>query len=187
MDAVRLDVQRSGKVIVAVDLDGRALATDDYSQLEEDPVARYELLSVTTAEPVALVDRTLSALDEHLAKLTSAAGQVGDLLNASKEKEAFALVLAMLELWQIVAQVLAKVPLLTGIDIEALKIDFADRSVGSSREALARIAKFLSEVKVAIENNDMVALADLVEMETSPLCRVVHELIGAMRAELKRD
>ncbi|MEL7088654.1 MAG: hypothetical protein AAGL98_09485 [Planctomycetota bacterium] len=167
------------RVVVEVAVDGHKLGEDQIAQRAEDDLGDQEV-RLTTADPQQLAVDTLDQVRGRLAEAQEMQQEAADLLQQDQTQPALQKVGESIEAWLQVQQAVLQSAVLLGIDLDTLDID------GQPAHALTTAAlERLEDIKVFIQANDTVALADALQYEwpetTSQWHRLIDEVIAAIQ------
>lgn len=176
--AAREQAQRDGRVVVEVQVDGEAVGADQLDAADEIAVADREV-RLYSAEPKALARQTLEQVRPRLAEVKQIQEQAAEHLQQDEGPQAMARVRDMIEIWLQTQQAVLHSAVLVGIDLNELKVD----DTPFERITAELLAK-LQEVKVLLETQDSVALADTLQYEWPDLADQWDRLLGSMLENL---
>lgn len=170
----------SQRVVVEVAVDGHKLGEDQIAERAEEDLGDLEVRLVT-ADPKQLAIDTLEQVRGRLGEAQEMQQEAADLLQQDQTQPALLKVGESIEAWLQVQQAVLQSTVLLGIDLDKLEID------GQPAHALTTTAlERLEDVKVFIQANDTVALADALQYEwpetTSQWHRLIDEVIKAIKA-----
>lgn len=170
----------SQRVVVEVAVDGHKLGEDQIAERAEEDLGDLEVRLVT-ADPKQLAIDTLEQVRGRLGEAQEMQQEAADLLQQDQTQPALLKVGESIEAWLQVQQAVLQSTVLLSIDLDKLEID------GQPAHALTTTAlERLEDVKVFIQANDTVALADALQYEwpetTSQWHRLIDEVIKAIKA-----
>ncbi|MFI4892380.1 MAG: hypothetical protein ACIAQ0_02935 [Phycisphaerales bacterium JB058] len=164
--------QQSGRAVVEVLVDGKAVRGDDLVDVSTEPIpdARVELF---TADPIQLVQQSLRDAAAALENARSSHSDIaGRLQSGADTAEALNQLSGTLSVWQGVQDVLARGYALVGQDPSTLDLPESIAGGKTLNELLTQLGEQLREVRRSLEDHDLAALADTVGYELEPLAGV---------------
>lgn len=172
---------REGRTVVAVTLDGRTLKDDDLTRLLDGEESPGETLDLQTLDTAELSRATLAEISTHLERLREGLKMTVDHLGRAERAKALAALRPTLEIWLAVCEAVQKVCLLSQIELTAER---EETTAGTLQESLVGS---LGDVQSAIEQEDWVRLADLLEYELMPSVTGWDTLVKAVLDRLQGD
>ncbi len=165
LQALANEVCRMGEpggqqVVVSLRCDGRDIAPGDLDSVLDIPVDRFARLELQT---MSVLDQVRAALDQAIGVLDDASGlrhEVADHLAGGQHELAMQKLQRLVEVWKQVQQTTVMSAQLLSIDLEALRIN--ERGLS---DILEIIRTRLTELKLAMETQDFVLVADLLRYE----------------------
>lgn len=170
----------AGRIVVEVQLDGRALTGDDLLTHGRDRLDASEL-RLYSADPLELSLDALDATRARLAQAREAQSEAADLLQADKAAEALAKVAVANEAWLQTQQAVGIAAETAGIDLAVFTID--GEPVASYTSELVTALKSLRD---QLARRDTVSLADALAYEWPTLTDRWDRLIETMIQEIER-
>jgi hypothetical protein len=180
--------QQAGRVVIEIKLNGVAL-TDDQLAAPSDEESPGAEVTMTTAEPVALVRETLIDGRDALAEAIALQKASAEMLHAGQTKDALKAVGETLGLWQAVQQVVQQTTKVVGATPQTLTLE--PPAAGEAPVPLAtrveELAATLIEIRDAMREGDTARLADALEydlVEKAELWRtLLHNFAKALTTE----
>lgn len=170
-----------GRTVVAVATDGETITEEELTKLldgESAPPGTMELRTLDTGE---LTRGTLAEVLKHLDRLRDGLRLTTDHLGRGERAEALGALRPTLEIWLAVCEAVQKVCVLAQVDLTA---KMGDTSVGELQQS---VVNALGDVQSAIEKEDWVKFADLLEYELLPSVDQWETLVNGLRDKLQTD
>ena len=171
------------QIIVDVQINGERLS-DSGKEMDGYNLNDISSLEIQTDNLVETLIRTLGAIKNDLPNLSVGMSNIATSLQEGNREEALRTFSQVCEEWRRVIQFLDNVSQLLLIDYSTLQ--FGDKTIDTANEELLLL---LRDTKLAIENDDLVMLSDLVEYELVPKIEeeitIVGELISYIKKELQ--
>lgn len=169
-----------GRIVVEVNLDGRALSEPDLQNASEVGLAGHEL-ALTSAEPVSLTVSVLLQVKAKLEELGALQGEAAELLQKDQNTEAFQRVGEAVEVWQQTQQAVLHSAALVGLDLDAVRVHGQPLTHYTDQ-----LLAMLQELKSMLESGDTLALADAMAYEwpevTDQWAELIDELVTQIQA-----
>ena len=132
----------------------RAMRTDEHT------------IHIDTANPREMALDALSAMEQALGQADADKDQAAELLQQNQTQAALAQLSACLVTWQQAQQCMAQSAQLVGIDLDQVQVDGEDLQA-----VVSRFAEQLREIRRALEDQDYVALGDVLTYELGETAR----------------
>lgn len=158
-----------GRVIIEAKADGVALSDDQLGAPSDEPGLMREL-TLTSAEPRALVKVTLDDAAVALRELVGDQKRAAELIHAGKESQALQSLQSIFKTWQNVKDIVSHCGELLERRLDAVAFANADTIEAASR----RLASQLQAVKVSLTKQDWSGLADTLEYD---LCEEAQQWV----------
>ena len=174
-----------GHIVVALRCDGENVPTNDMGATLAKSTSTLDLLEVFTGTPITLV---LDAMTQALAALVQTeegCQRVADLLTEGNTAEGIKTLGECLRVWQQIHDAVSQA--LQMLEIDSTQVTVNDEPLAS---LIARPKDVLVQVKQALESQDHVLLADIMQYEFETVTRQWHDIVSCLlqRAEeLGRD
>ncbi len=167
IDAGRTAAEAEGRAIIEVSVDGEPVAGD---QLEQPSTAAIDgaEVTLTSTDPVSLVRTTLLDAADALESTRPQHAVIAEGLQTGEAGEALAHLSSTLQIWQAAQDVLIRGWMLLGRDPSTLGVP-PEAGVDSVEQMINRLAGELREIKRALGDQDLAAVADVVGYELEPL------------------
>ena len=152
-------VAQSGRIATAMTLDGQEPDFSDLDALRATPTDAHRV-QVETADPREMAMDALVAMEQALDQADTAKDKAAELLQRNQPQAALAQLGACLGVWQQAQQCVSQSARLVGIDLDQIDID------GQNVQTMAsHFATQLREIRRALEDQDYVALGDVLTYE----------------------
>lgn len=187
-DALR-QVQSSacapGHIVVGLRCDGEDVPTNDMGATLAKSTSTLDLLEVFTGTPIALVVDAMNQASAALEGTEEGCQRVADLLTEGNTAEGIKTLGECLRVWQQIHDAVSQA-------IQMLEIDSTQVTVNDEPLAtlVGRPKGVLLQVKQALESQDHVLLADIMQYEFETVTRQWHDIVNCLRQcaeELGRD
>jgi hypothetical protein len=157
---IKSDLLATGKVVLSLSVDGRAIDAEYERQICELPVEKFGELSVETADSKKLCLATLDEVHHHIAPIIDEAVRISDLLDAGKQEQALGRVISCTEVWGAIVKAVHNIAQLMQIDIDQVRA--GDQSL---RETLRSVVALLQTIKNHMDSRDFVGIRDTMKHE----------------------
>ncbi len=167
IDAGRAAAEAAGRAIIEVAVDGQPVVGDRLEQPSSDSIDGAEV-RLTSTDPVSLVTTTLLDAAEALESTRAQHAAIAEGLQAGETGPALEQLSSTLQVWQAAQDVLTRGWMLLGRDPSELKVP-ANAGADSVEQMVERLAVELREIKRALGDQDLAAVADVVGYELEPM------------------
>lgn len=168
----------SDQVVVGFRCDGSDIPAGDMAETLLKPVNNFERLEVFTGTTASLVTDAMEQAARCLTDSEATCQSVADLLTQGQTSEATKMLGDCLRTWQQIHEALAKSIEMLGLDPETAQAD------GESLVTLIqRPMGTLLQIKEALQTQDYVLLADVLQYEFGEVAQVWHDIIGHLREQ----
>jgi len=168
----------AGQLVVAVRCDGGDVNPGAMEQTLSRPVSEVARLDVYTSSREVLVHDAMAQASATLQDTENACQRVAELIHEGQSKEGIELLGQCLYIWQQIHDAVGKSIVMLGLDMENMTI---------RDEPLIKIISMpketLLQVKGALEAQDHVLLADILQYEFTEVTERWHALIAMLRNE----
>ena len=172
----------SGRVVVDILADGRAVSTDELDDAKAMAYACDEV-RLTSAEPRSFVRVTLLEASEALGEAKSAQSDAADLIEAGSVSDAYASINTSLTLWQAARQALDQGAQLLGLDLTTLPLVDPEQLP----KAVAALTAALEEVRRCVASEDWAALGDVLRYDLDELVETWQSLLERVAAHIASE
>jgi len=173
---VQANLPKPGRLVVAIRCDGRDISGDELTDLLRLPLMKYSRLEVFTSSVGELVIGAMHQAAQSLQESESSCRRVGELLAEGKTTEGVRLLGECLRFWQQIHEAVGKSIQLMRLDVDAMTINDEPfiNVFGKPKEVL-------TQVKQALEAQDHVLLADVLQYEFTDVTDLWYAVIARIR------
>ncbi len=176
-------IKNNRKVIVKVKLEGKTLGEEQKKIIYNRKVNEFEVLEVFTANPWQWAIDSLEEMKVYLPEISSKMEKVGFFIQQGNYKKALSLLERYIGLWDEINETLRKIGNVFGLDYTRI---FLNEEKASCK--MKELLEYLEEAKRAIQENDLLALADILEFELAPRIKderkLVQEIINVLKCQM---
>lgn len=170
-------LQEQGRAMMAIEVDGKAVPSTALQEtLEDMDTASVQIINVHSESLSALVDQTLSELEEYLPELPNACHSLAEVFHGEHPEEGFEPLSQIISIWSEVKQ--RQMQVANAIQLDLREITLQDASLEKRHDELNT---FLKECADALEKGDCVLLGDLMEYELAPRAEQELEISGLLK------
>jgi len=164
------------RIIVGVKADGVHLLDDQLQEALQRPAASFRCIEVITSPPVPLAMQALREADQALTTVDARRTELAEWLGAGRVQDALNGLTEVLATWQQVHEVVIKSLQLLDFNASELQIE------GRRLEAVLETPREqLMQVRDALQLQDYVRLADVLEYEFGEAVNTWHAVIQGLR------
>lgn len=165
-------------MVIGIACDGSVVPSDEISEALKRPATSVTRLDVITGTKANLVMDAMSQASINLTETESECSKIAEQLTRGNTVEATKSLGACLRVWHQVHETMAK-------SIEMLQLDIDTTRVGdeSLAELIVKPKEVLLQVKSALQQQDYVLLADVLNYEFGDVTSQWHEIIDYLRQE----
>ena len=156
-------VKENKRVIVQVKLEGKIFPEKNKEIVLHRKVGEFKVLELFTANLWKWAVDSLKEMEEELPRIALEMEKVGFLIQKGNYQDAFSLLDKSIEAWDRINEVLRYVERLFALDYS--QIFFEGKGISGEME---KFKDSLKEANRAIEEDDLLALADILEYELAP-------------------
>jgi len=181
---VQLDkwIRENKRVIVKVKLEGRPLSEADKESVLNRKVNEFKTLEVFTANLWQWAISSLEKIKVYLPEIAKKMEQASFLIHQGDFKKAFFLLNKYIDLWDGLNETLRIIENIFALDYS--QIILQKDTISYKMEELV---EFLDEAKKAMNDNDFLTLADILEYELAPRIMEKKELVDRIIMILKHQ
>jgi len=176
-------IKENKRVIVETKLEGKSLSEEDKKILFHRKVSQFEILELSTVNLWQWAIDSLEEIKISLPELARQMEKVSFLIQQGNYKSAFSLLDRYIGLWDQINQTLAEIEKIFALDYTQTLL----KEEKTSYE-MKQMVQFLKRAKKAIEDNDFLALADVLEYELAPRIReekrAIEEMINMVKYQI---
>jgi len=174
-------IRNNERVIVQVKLEGKPLSEEDKKNLFDKKVSEFEILELSTTNLWQWAFGSLEEIKVYLPEIARKMEKVSFLIRRGDHKKAFFLLEKYMGLWEKVNEVLAKIERIFALDYTKI---FLEEDTSCRME---EIVQFLKQAKRAINDEDFLNLADILEYELASQIREEKKLVEKIINILKHQ
>jgi len=179
LELVRRGNQSSHRAILGLACDGIDILGDDLNSYLTAPARKFERIDVHTGMPDVLISHALAEAARILDVAESERAQVVDMFIKGKTGDGIILLGTCLSRWFQINEAISKSLGLIGVIPGAFEVDLE-----SLASALDPVSRKLGEIKSAVQSQDYVALADILEYEFNDVTNCWRKVIEAMLGQV---
>lgn len=170
------------KIVASISVDDVIMSGENENTLNAKLARDIKKLEIAVEAESVLVLRALDESAEYLPQLAQGLDDISLLFQAGNRNEAFDKFTQCLNGWIQIIQLFRSLEKIRNLDYAQIKL-----SDGSSvKDNNTKLLELLEETKVAMENDDIVALSDLIEYELSPIAQKQTEVVSGIIAAVKK-
>lgn len=154
---------RNDRAITSASADGQPVSHSENAHLLEKSVNDFSLLEVETVNVRQQAAAALAEVRNHLPTLCKALIDVTKNIQSGDVLKGYKSLAACADLLNLIVRIIDEVRALLGIDLTQVKVDGNTVS-----EQLEQVRDVLKNAKTALDSNDIVTVADLMEYELAP-------------------
>jgi flavin-binding protein dodecin len=161
-----------GRLVVGLRCNGRQLSTQAMAEALQKPAPSFDRLDVFTSTRDGLVTDAMKQASASLEATEDVYDQVAELLIQGQISEAVRSLGECLKVWQQIHDAVAKSIQLLGLDPDSIRI-----RDGSLAEAIGKPKDVLVQVRDALQAQDHVLLADILQYEFADVTQTWHSIV----------
>ncbi len=167
-----------GQLVIGVRFDGTEVDAGAMEQAMSRPVSELSRLDIFTSSREVLVHDAMAQASATLQDTENACRRVAELIHEGQSKEGIELLGQCLHIWQQINDAVGKSILMLDLDMDEMTIrdEPVAKVIGMPKETLL-------QVKGALEAQDHVLLADILQYEFAEVTERWHALISMLRNE----
>ena len=177
IDLARAHAQTAGRLIVDITADGAPASPD----LLESAASSVDELRFATLDTITFLAETTQTADESIALLKADQSTCATQIRAGELESAMQSLLAIMEGWHAVRDVVDQVTQLAEIDITTLAVDDT-----TGAELTAGLSQALNEVRESLQTQDWATLGDIVEYDLDTHATRWSALLSVLGNHIKR-
>ncbi len=175
---VQSDLCAPAHVVISVRCDGQDISGDAMAATLEQPASSFSQIEVFTGTKETLVTDAMTQASASLLETEPACKRIAELLNEGRTVEAVEALGECLRIWQQIHEAVGKS--LQMLELDADKAMIADEPL---LEVIGKPKETLLQVKQALESQDHVLLADVLQYEFGEVTEKWRALIAWIRQE----
>lgn len=172
----------AGGLVVSVRCDGLEIPPNAMAETFVRKVASIQRLEVFTGTKAQLVRDAMSQASTCLTETQNVCKEAAALLIQGKIDQGRQALGECLSVWQQIHEALAKSLVMLELDTDACRVDGQPLV-----ELFQKPKEVLLEVRTALESNDPVMLADLLQYEFPEVTRIWHDLISHLQQQAEEN
>lgn len=167
-----------GQLVVGLRCDGREIPANALAEALKKHVTAFARLEVSTGVRSELVAEAMTQASACLTQTEEACERIADLLTQGETGQAVESLGECLRVWQQIHEAVAKSIEMMQLDPEATQVndDPLAVAIGAPKEVLLQI-------KEALQRQDYVLLADVLQYEFSEVINRWHDIVATIRRE----
>lgn len=170
------------KIVSSITVDDVVMSGENELMLNAKLAKDIEKLEIAVEKEKVLVLRALGEAAAYLPQLAQGLDDISLLFQAGNRNDAFDKFTQCLNGWIQIIQLFRSLEKIRKLNYDEIKI-----SDGSSvKENNGKLLGLLEETKQAMENDDIVALSDLIEYELSPIAQKQVEVVNGIIAAVEK-
>lgn len=168
-----LQARSHDRVIVGISCDGRPVEAERLDSLLDEQAEQFHRVEFNTCRTATLAGAALGQAAEVLGQLCNSQTTAAELLHKGQHERAIEILQTTFAGWNQVQQAVAKSSQLLNWSLDDMTL--GDEPISATFQKLADV---LGEVRQALENQDYVLLADLLQYEFGPLAARWQQLLN---------
>ena len=175
---IQADVCGSDRMVVSLRCDGQAVPAEAMTDTLSRSISSFDRLDIATGTKSSLVIEAMEQASTCLSETEAACRQTAEMLTEGKTAEAAQSLRDCLRVWQQIHEAVAH-------SIEMLRLDLEQATVNDRPllEIIGRPRDALLQVRDALQSQDYVLLADILQYEFSEVTDCWQAVIGRLRHE----
>jgi hypothetical protein len=178
-DAVRhvqADLCPPGRMVVGLRCDGQDVRSGAMIETLQKPASDFECLEVFTETKGDLIAEAMGQADLSLTQTAGDCERVAELLMEGKTKDGIATLRGCVGAWQQIHEAVAK-------SIEMLELQAEDVEINGQElvDMISQPKDTLFQIKEALQQEDHVLLADILQYELSAVTEQWHAIVNDLR------
>lgn len=168
----------ANELVIAVRCDGENVASSAMEQALARPASELSRLDIFTSNKEVLVHDAMAQASASLQDTEAACQRVAELIHEGQSKEGIELLGQCLHVWQQIHDAVGKSLLMLDLDMNEMAI--RDEPLA---DIIGMPKQILLQVKAALQAQDHVLLADILQYEFTEVTERWHALIALLRNE----
>ena len=166
------------QLVIGVRCDGREIPANALAGALKEQVAAFARLEVSTGRKSELVTEAMTQASACLTQTAEACERIADLLTQGETAQAIEDLGECLRVWQQVHEAVAKSIEMMQLDPEAMTINGDPLA-----DAIGKPKEILLQIKEALQRQDYVLLADVLQYEFSEVIHRWHDIVATIQGE----
>lgn len=177
--AIGRSLQEQGRSIMAVQVDGQAISAENLmNTMKDKPLEQVQRIAVTSEDTRALVQESLSEIENSLPELPLVCQELARLFQSETPDAGFEPFERLAAIWGAIKERELMVANSLELPLEDLRI--GDQTV---REFHDDLNGYLREAAEALKSGDSVLLGDLLEYELAPRAEKESTIVALLKKE----
>ncbi|BDU51071.1 hypothetical protein [Haliovirga abyssi] len=165
-------IKETGKVIISINIDGRALEDVDNVTINEVKKIEFE-----TQIPQVLLLESFQEMNNYIYKLKDGIQNIVNLLAIEEESEAFTIIVQLTNGLEWIDNVFSSVKEILGIEFKKIEFD----------ELIESFQNIVESIVESIEDRDYVLLSDILEYELLDMLEDIEKKLPILYDEILED
>jgi len=163
--------------VVAVTIDGTQIGTEEINEITERPVDAFDRFEFVTQNTGELVETLIGELESKIEELGALVRELATRFQGETETRPVDMLAAAVDAWQGILERIVAAANLLRVDIDTIEV----MGVGTARDMHAQITETLAKLVEAVDQNDLVLVADLLEYEVAPSIERETDVLASVR------
>jgi len=163
--------------VVAVTIDGTQIGTEEINEITERPVDAFDRFEFVTQNTGELVETLIGELESKIEELGALVRELATRFQGETETLPVDMLAAAVDAWQGILERIVAAANLLRVDIDTIEVV----GVGTARDMHVQITESLAKLVEAVEQNDLVLVADLLEYEVAPSIERETDVLASVR------
>ena len=182
LQTLLLLTNQANKLIIECKINGEPISLLERDKFAEQPIASIETIEILVEDKTRRVVGCLKEIDGLYTKISEAFTDVSNTLIAGQKHKALNLFSEALDNWRKVINFLRVIE-------TSYKLTFSEIEINGKKveEANTELFKVLTEIKKAIENEDLVTIGDLVEYELKDKIKEQKNIVTTLQDIIQKE
>lgn len=172
------NVCQPGRLVVAVRCDGKDVPGGELTKALQKPTSDFEQIEIFTGTPSDLVSDAMNEAAESLRQTEGACQEIASRINEGRVQEGISALAECVAAWQQIQDAVGK-------SLQMLQIDVSEISIRDEplEDVIRKPAGVLAQIKQALQAQDHVLLADILQYEFSQVVQQWQMIVARLRQE----
>ncbi len=180
------------QVISTIHIDGEPLTAELLAEWKDRSIEDFDEAHIEALKRNSLAARGLRILNEGLIESKNDRDQIVDHLCQGRSSEAMKMLNGYLQVWNGAQQSLLSAGRLLEVEIESIEVFYPNNAADGSETGtlsgvLSSLTNNLKEIKSALEAQDLVLLADILEYEFGPLTENWSDMVMQLADSFEKE
>ena len=182
LQTLLLLTNQANKLIIECKINGEPISLLERDKFAERPIESIESIEILVEDKTRRVIGCLKEIDGLYTKISEAFTDVSNTLIAGQKHKALTLFSEALDNWRKIIDFLRVIE-------TSYKLTFSEIEVNGKKveEANTELFKVLTEIKKAIENEDLVTIGDLVEYELKDKIKEQRNIVITLQDIIQKE